>query len=155
MPDTMVVSILFVCHGNICRSPMAEFIMKDLVSRRGLSADFRIESCATSTEELGNDIYPPAKEELRRRGIPFSHRRARQMTRSDYGAYDYIIAMDRQNLRNLERFVDGDPERKVTLMMSHAGEQQGVADPWYTGDFSQTFDDLERACTALLDEIVG
>ncbi len=150
----MVVNILFVCHGNICRSPMAEFVMKDLVSKRGLSGDFRIESCATSSEELGNDVYPPAKAELQRRGTPFSRRSARQMKSSDYGRFDYIVAMDRQNLRNMERFVDGDPQRKVSLMMSHAGESRDVADPWYTGDFSRTFDDLERACSALLDEIL-
>ncbi len=150
----MVVNILFVCHGNICRSPMAEFIMKGLISNRGLSADFLVESCATSTEELGNDVYPPAKDELRRRGIPFSQRSARQMKSSDYDRFDYIVAMDNQNLRNMQRFVNGDPQHKVSLMMSHAGEDRGVADPWYTGDFSRTFDDLERACTALLDEML-
>lgn len=151
----MKTGILFVCHGNICRSPMAEFIMKDLVDKRGLSSDFHIESCATSTEELGNDVYPPAKEELRRRGIRFEHRCARQMKSSDYGNFDYIIAMDNQNIRNMGRFVNGDPDHKVSLMMSHVGESQGVADPWYTGDFSRTFDDLERACSALLDEILA
>lgn len=151
----MQIGILFVCHGNICRSPMAEFIMKDLVAERGLSADFRIESCATSTEELGNDVYPPAKDELRRRGIPFEHRCARQMKLTDYGRFDYIVAMDYQNLRNMERFVNGDPDGKVSLMMSHVGETQGVADPWYTGGFSRTFDDLERACKALLEEILS
>lgn len=151
----MQIGILFVCHGNICRSPMAEFIMKDLVAERGLSADFRIESCATSTEELGNDVYPPAKDELRRRGIPFEHRCARQMKSTDYERFDYIVAMDYQNLRNMERFVNGDPDGKVSLMMSHVGETQGVADPWYTGGFSRTFDDLERVCKALLEEILS
>lgn len=145
-----MISILFVCHGNICRSPMAEFIMKDLVRGSGRSSEFRIESCATSTEEIGNDVYPPARRELARRGIPFTGRCARQMRSSDYDTYDLIIAMDRQNLRNLRRFVGDDPQGKVSLMMSHAGEDGDVADPWYTGDFGRTFDDIERACTALL-----
>lgn len=150
----MTVRILFVCHGNICRSPMAEFIMKKLVADRGLSEDFYIESCATSNEEIGNDVYPPAKDELRRRGIPFTKRCARRMTSADYDMFDFIVAMDYQNLRNMERFVNGDPEKKVSLMMSHAGEERGVADPWYTDNFSMTFDDLHRACIGLLDEII-
>ena len=149
----MVVSILFVCHGNICRSPMAEFIMKKLVADRGLSGEFRIESRATSNEEIGNDVYPPAKDELRRRGIPFSKRCARRMTSSDYNMFDFIVAMDYQNLRNMERFVNGDPEKKVSLMMSHAGEDRAVADPWYTDNFSVTYDDLRRACEGLLEEL--
>ena len=149
----MVTRILFVCHGNICRSPMAEFIMKKVIADRGLSEEFCIESCATSNEEIGNDIYPPAKDELRRHGVPFTKRCARRMTSADYDSYDYIVAMDYQNLRNMERFVNGDPAKKVSLMMSHAGEERGVADPWYTDDFSITFDDLYRACTGLLDEI--
>ena len=150
----MVVSILFVCHGNICRSPMAEFIMKKLVADRGLSDDFYIESCATSNEEIGNDVYPPAKDELRRWGIPFTKRCARRMTPADYDMFDFIVAMDYQNLRNMERFVNGDPEKKVSLMMSHAGEDRAVADPWYTDNFSVTYDDLRRACEGLLEEII-
>ena len=145
--------ILFVCHGNICRSPMAEFIMKDLVAKRGLSDGFRIESCATSTEELGCDIYPPAKRELDRRGVPYTRRSARQMTKADYRDHDMIIAMDRWNLRNMQRFVGDDPDGKVTLMMSHAGEDRDVDDPWYSGDFARTFDDIARACTCLLDSM--
>ena len=144
--------ILFVCHGNICRSPMAEFIMKDLVNRRGLSG-FHIESCATSTEELGNDIYPPAKRCLQAHGIPFESRRARQMTSADYSEFDMIIAMDSNNLHNMRRFVNGDPESKVSLMMEHCGKDRDVADPWYTGDFERTFDDITEACEALLDSI--
>ena len=150
----MVTRVLFVCHGNICRSPMAEFIMKKLVDDRGLSEEFYIESCATSNEEIGNDIYPPAKDELRRRGTPFQKRCARRMTPADYDDFDYIVAMDHQNLRNMERFVNGDPQKKVSLMMSHAGEDRGVADPWYTDDFSATFDDLSRACEGLLEGII-
>jgi protein-tyrosine phosphatase len=145
--------LLFVCHGNICRSPMAEFIMKDLVSKRGLSDSFHIESCATSTEELGNDIYPPAKRCLSSHGIPFDHRSARQMTSDDYDSFDMIIAMDSNNLYNMRRFVRGDPGKKVSLMMEHCGKDRNVADPWYTGDFERTFSDITEACTALLDEL--
>ena len=146
--------ILFVCHGNICRSPMAEFIMKDLVSKRGLSDDFHIESCATSTEELGNDIYPPAKRCLREHAIPFESRSARQMTYDDYRKFDMIIAMDSWNIRNMKGFVNGDPEKKVTLMMEHCGRAGDVADPWYTGDFERTFRDISEACKGLLDSIL-
>ena len=145
-----MMRILFVCHGNICRSPMAEFIMKDQVRKRGLSDGFLIESCATSTEELGCDMYPPAKRELDRRGVPYSQRAARQMTRADYGRFDMIVAMDRWNIRNMRQFVGDDPEGKVSLMMSHAGEDGDVADPWYTGDFSVTYSDLLRACEGIL-----
>ncbi len=148
-----MMRILFVCHGNICRSPMAEFIMKDLVSKRGLSDSFHIESCATSTEELGNDIYPPAKRCLSSHGIPFDHRSARQMTSDDYDSFDMIIAMDYNNLYNMRRFVRDDPGKKVSLMMEHCGKDRDVADPWYTGDFERTFSDITEACTALLDEL--
>ena len=145
--------ILFVCHGNICRSPMAEFIMKDMVRRRGLAGKYHIESCATSTEEIGCDIYPPAKRCLSSHGIPFEHRSARQMTSDDYGSYDMIIAMDTVNLRNMRRFVGDDPEKKVSLMMDHCGRGGDVADPWYTGDFERTYDDISEACEGLLDSL--
>ena len=147
-----MIRILFVCHGNICRSPMAEFVMKDLVRRKGLEDSYLIESCATSSEELGHDMYPPAKDELDRRGVPYGRRSARRMTRDDYGRFDMIVAMDRQNLRNLLPFVGEDPERKVSLMLSHAGEDRSVADPWYTGDFSATYRDVLRGCEGILRE---
>ena len=150
----MVFRILFVCHGNICRSPMAEFVMKDIVRRRGLEKDFEIASCATSTEELGNDVYPPAKRELERRGIPFSPRRARQMRREDYERYDIIAVMDNQNLRNIRPFSGDDPEHKVKLLLSFCGEDRGVADPWYTGDFSRTYEDVLRGCEGMLEAIL-
>lgn len=145
--------ILFVCHGNICRSPMAEFIMKELVAGRGLQNKFYIESCATSTEELGCDIYPPAKRCLSSHGIPFEHRSARQMTSGDYDRFDMIIAMDSWNIRNMRHFVGNDPEGKVSLMMSHCGKDADVADPWYSGDFERTYEGLTEACTALLDKL--
>ena len=147
--------ILFVCHGNICRSPMAEFIMKDVVNRNGCSDMFEIESCATSTEEIGNDIYPPAKAELDRHGVAYTRRAARRMRYCDYENFDMIVAMDAQNLRNMRGFVGDDPDGKVSLMMSHAGEDRGVADPWYTGDFSKTYADLRRSCEAIFDKLVN
>ncbi len=131
---------------------MAEFIMKDIVRKHGFD-DIITESCATSTEEIGNDIYPPAKMELERHGIPYSKRSARQMTSSDYGNFDYIIAMDRNNIRNMKRFVGNDPDNKVSLMMEHIGEHRDVADPWYSGDFEKTYSDISEACEALFRKI--
>ena len=126
--------VLFVCHGNICRSPMAEFVMKDLVEKAGLSTQFEIASAATSTEEIGNPVYPPARRKLAEHGISCAGKTARQMTRRDYETYDYLIAMDHNNLRNMARFVGGDPEHKVSLLMDHTRRPGDVADPWYTGE---------------------
>ena len=122
--------VLFVCHGNICRSPMAEFVMKDLVEKAGLSAQFEIASAATSTEEIGNPVYPPARRKLAEHGISCAGKTARQMTRRDYETHDYLIAMDHNNLRNMERFVGSDPEHKVSLLMDHTRRPGDVADPW-------------------------
>jgi len=123
--------ILFVCHGNICRSPMAEFVMKDLVEKAGISAQFEISSAATSTEEIGNPVYSPARRKLAEHGICCAGKTARQMTRRDYETYDYFIAMDRNNLRNMVRFVGSDP----SMLMDHTSRPGDVADPWYTGGF--------------------
>ena len=141
-------SVLFVCHGNICRSPMAEFVMKELVREEGIQCT--VESCATSTEELGNDMYPPAKRCLEGHGIPFTPRRARQMDSSDYGRFDMIVVMDSQNLRNIRPFVHGDPDRKVRKLMSYAGKDTDVADPWYSGDFERTYQDVLEGCRGIL-----
>ena len=146
-----MLDILFICHGNICRSPLAEFVMKDLTERQGLAGKFQIASAATSREELGNDIHPGTRRVLERDGIPFSSRQARQITKSDYEAYDYIIAMDRANLRNLERLLGGDPEGKFFLFLEFAGEHRDIADPWYTGNFDETYRDIKQGCTALLE----
>ncbi len=145
--------ILFVCHGNVCRSPMAEFIMKDIVQRSGRD-DFIIGSCATSTEEIGCDIYPPAKRALDLHGIQYETRMARQMTSDDYDKHDLIIAMDKNNIRNMSRFIKGDPDGKVSLMMDEVGRHIDVADPWYTGDFERTFDDISEACQALFSRLI-
>lgn len=149
-----MIRILFVCHGNICRSPMAEFIMKDLVAKRGIADRFYIESCATSREEIGNSVYPPAKAKLAEHNISCAGKTARQITKKDYEEFDYIIAMDRNNLRNLVPFVGEDPQGKVSLMMSYAGKNKDVADPWYTGDFEATWQDISLACNALLEQLL-
>lgn len=154
--------ILFICHGNICRSPMAEFIMKSLVREAGLEKDFHIESAAVSAEEIGNGIYPPARRCLSAHGIPFdSTRTAWQLTPREYGRFDLLIYMDRSNLRWLRRILGGgqgngrgfDPEGKIHLMMEYAGLTRDVADPWYTDDFETTYRDLTTACTALLRQL--
>lgn len=151
-----VKSILFVCHGNICRSPMAEFILKKMVAERGCGDAFRIESAAVSTEETGNGIYPPARRCLQDHGVPFdATRTAWQVRRSDYDRFDLIICMDRSNLRWLDRIIGDDPQDKVRLMMTFAGVSRDVADPWYTGDFEATYSDLTAACNALLDILIN
>ena len=158
-----MTKILFICHGNICRSPMAEFIMKDLVQKAGLSAQFQIDSAATSREELGNPIYPPAQRQLRAHGVAFGDHRARQMTRQDYENFDFLIGMDSANIRNMTRIVGGDEEHKIYKMLSFADYEKthqlsaarDVADPWYTGDFDATYDDILRGCRGLLAYISG
>ena len=146
-----MVKLLFVCHGNICRSPMAEFVMKDLVEKAGLEKNFHIGSAATSTEEIGNPVYPPARTKRAAHGIACGGHAARQLTRSDYGAYDLLIGMDRANLRNMERICGGDPDGKIHLLLEYADRPgQEVADPWYTGDFEATWQDVLAGCTGLL-----
>lgn len=148
-----MTKILFVCHGNICRSPMAEFVMKNLVKQAGLEREFEIASAATSTEEIGNSVYPPAKRKMAEHGISCAGKTARQMTMSDYDYYDLLVCMDRNNLRNMRRFCGTDPEGKVSMLMSHTNRPGDVADPWYTGDFNATWDDVLEGCQALLKEL--
>ena len=151
-----MTKILFVCHGNICRSPTAEFIMKDMVKKAGLEDDFEIASAATSTEELGNGVYPPAKRMLAAHGINCHDKRARQMHRDDYSHYDYIIGMDRYNMRNMLRFFNNDPEGKIHNLLDFAGRTgEDVADPWYSGDFQTAWDDIEAGCAGLLEKLRG
>ena len=143
--------VLFICHGNICRSPMAEFILKGLVKVKGLEGAFLIESAAVSDEETGNPIYPPAKRCLNQHGVLFDKdKRARRVTRGDYDRFDHIICMDASNLRLIRWIIPEDPERKIRLMMSYTGVRRDVADPWYTGDFEEAFQDILEGCEAFL-----
>lgn len=148
-----MIKVLFVCHGNICRSPMAEFVMKDLVNKAGVSHLFEIASAATSTEELGNPVYPPARRMLTSHGLSCEGKYARQVTKKDYGFYDHLICMDQRNLRNLDRIIGGDPDGKVSLLLDWAGIHRDVADPWYTGDFDATWEDVNAGCKALLEQL--
>lgn len=148
--DGSVFRILFVCHGNICRSPMCEFVMKELVRRAGRDAEFVIDSKACRTDEIGSDAHPGTQRMLRAKGIPFSRRAARLIRREDYEEYDFVIAMDDENMRDLHRLTKGDPERKCRLLLSFAGEEREVADPWYTGNFEATYQDAMKGCEALL-----
>ena len=145
--------ILFVCHGNICRSPMAEFIMKELVRRADREDSFYIESAAVSTEEIGNDMHRGAKSKLTQMGIPFERRAARQMTKADYKYFDLIILMDDYNIRLAEKILGGDPDGKVSLLLDHTDRKgASIADPWYTGNFEETYRDVIEGCEALLNE---
>lgn len=149
-----MIKVLFVCHGNICRSPMAEFVMKDLVEQHGLSDQFHIASAATSTEEIwngvGNPIYPPARQKLAEHGIGCAGKRAVQLKRNDYEKYDYLIGMDSANIRNMHRMLGGDPDGKIYKLLSFADSQRDISDPWYTGDFDATYRDVLEGCQALL-----
>ena len=147
------ISILFVCLGNICRSPMAEYFMKDLVEKEGLDWAFHIESAATSREEEGNGIYPPARRELQKHGIACAGHRARQLTAADYHRFDYLIGMESANLRNMLRITGGDPDGKISRFLDHTSRSGDVADPWYTGDFAATWRDVSEGCAALLQEL--
>ncbi len=153
-----MIKILFVCHGNICRSPMAEFILKDMVKKRGIADSFFISSCATSTEEIwngvGNPVYPPARKELQKHGISCEGKRAVQLKKSDYDNYDYLICMDENNLKNTLRMLGFDPENKISKLMNHTSRPGDVADPWYTGDFATTYTDIVEGCEALLSELI-
>jgi protein-tyrosine phosphatase len=146
-------SILFVCHGNICRSPMAEFVMKDLVKKAGLEHEFSIASAATSTEEIGNPVYPPARRKLAEHGIGCAGHAARQLRRDDYDRWDYLVGMDSANLRNMHRICGGDPAGKISLLLDWTNRPGSVADPWYTGDFEATWQDVLEGCRNLLDQI--
>ena len=144
-----MIKILFVCHGNICRSPMAEFIFKDLVKKHRAEGEFEIRSAATSTEEIGNPVYPQAKAKLAEHGMSCKGKTAVQMTKSDYDRYDKIIAMDRYNLGNMQRFVGNDEKNKVSLIMDYTDRRGDVADPWYTGDFDTAWNDILDGCIGL------
>ena len=145
-----MTKILFICHGNICRSPMAEFVMKDMVDKAGLSDQFHIESAATSTEEIGNPVYPPARRKLAEHGISCEGKVARQLQNDDYEEYDLLIGMDEENLHAMYRICGGDYADKMHLLLDFTGHPRDVADPWYTDDFDATWRDVEEGCRELL-----
>lgn len=144
------IRVMFVCHGNICRSPMAEFLLKDMVDKRGIADRFIIESAATTNEEIGNPVYPGTRKRLAREGISVDGKFAKRLRRDDYDKFDLIIGMDEENMRDMKRLFGGDPDGKVYKMMEFAGIDRDVADPWYTGDFEATYDDIYEGCIGLL-----
>lgn len=147
-----MIKVIFICHGNICRSTMAEFVMKDLVKRNNLEESFHITSAATSTEAIGCDVHHGTQKKLKEENIPFGHHAARQFRASEYNDFDYILGMDSNNIRSLMKIVSGkDPERKILKLLSFAGEErEDIADPWYTGNFDITYKDIKKGCVAFL-----
>lgn len=150
-----MTKILFVCHGNICRSPMAEFVLRDMVKQRGMGDRFQIQSAATSTEEIGNPVHPKTKEKLRECGISTEGKRAVQLRSGDYKKYDYLIGMDERNIINMRRIAGGDPDGKISRLLDFTNCPGDIADPWYTGDFDKTYEDVLDGCEALLNKVLG
>ena len=148
-----MVKILFICHGNICRSPMGEYILKDMLEKRGMSQDFYVESAATSTEELGNPVYPPARNKLKEHGIDCRGKTARQITKADYKNFDYIFCADSYNIKNAMRIFGSDPAGKVRRLLDITDNPRDIADPWYTGNFDITYDDIIEGCEAFLNTL--
>ena len=148
-----MVKVLFICHGNICRSTMAEYVMKHLVKEAGREGEFFIDSAATSTEEIGNGVHHGTRRKLAQVGIPCGDHRARQVTWKDYESFDYIIGMDNANIRNLNRMLKNDPDGKISMMLDYTSRPGEVADPWYTGDFEETYRDVLEGCQGLLKKL--
>lgn len=149
-----MIKILFICHGNICRSPMALYYFRHLLTEKGLSKTIQADSAATSTEEIGNPVHRGTRAKLSQAGILCNGHQAKQMKRSDYRTFDYLIGMDRWNIRNIERIVGGDPDHKIFKLLEFTNSHRDVADPWYTGDFEATWNDITKGCNALLDYIL-
>lgn len=150
-----MVRILFVCLGNICRSPMAEFVLKEMVHRQGKDAAFFIASAATSTEETGHGVHPGTRAKLAKEGVPCGAHTAVQMTAADYAAYDYLLGMDSANIRNMQRIAGGDAEHKISRLLAFTAHPRDIADPWYTGNFAATYEDIVEGCTALLAHLAA
>ena len=148
-----MIKILFICHGNICRSAMCEFIMRDMVEKLGLSDRIEVASAATSREEIGNDMYPPAKRKLDKEHIPYTRRQARQVTASDYDRYDLILCMEQYNIRNLKRIIPDDPEHKIHLFLDYTDNPRDISDPWYSDDFDTAYDDIVAGCKGLMNHL--
>ena len=148
-----MIKILFICHGNICRSPMAEYVMKHLVQEAGRAAEFYIDSAATSAEEIGNGVHPGTRRKLAEVGIPCGDHRARRLTKADYEKFDLLIGMDGANLKNALRLVGGDPAGKIRGLLEYAGRPGSIADPWYTGNFDDTYRDVLDGCRGLLEHL--
>lgn len=148
------INILFVCHGNICRSTMAFYFFKDLVEKRGLSALFHLDSAGTSSEEFGNPVHRGTREKLRQAGISCDGHRAKQMKKADYQTFDYLIGMDGWNIKNMKRISGGDPDQKIYKLLEFVHSDRDVADPWYTGDFEATWEDVTKGCNALLEYVL-
>lgn len=149
-----MIKILMVCHGNICRSPMAEYVLKDMVKKRGIESDFHIDSAATSTEEIGNGVHYGTRRKLAEAGIPCGGHRARQIMKQDYETYDYIIGMDSANIRNIGRIAGYDKEHKVYKLLDFTNNPRDIADPWYTGNFDRTYEDIVEGCEGLLKHLL-
>jgi len=146
-----MIKVLFVCLGNICRSPMAEFVFKDMVNKRGLAEKFYIESAATSREAIGEGIYYGTKDILKEQGIPFKERKARQMTKEDYNKFDFILGMEEKNIINIMRIIEEDPQNKVHRLLDFLEKPRDIIDPWYYGNFDSTYYDIEEGCNKFLE----
>ncbi len=149
-----MIRIMFVCHGNICRSPMAEFVLRDMVQKQGLADRISVASSATSTEEIGNPVHRGTKQKLQEMGIPMTERRAVQLQKRDYADYDYLIAMDSRNVRNMLRIVGADTQQKISRLLDGTAQPRDIADPWYTGNFDETYADIREGCEALLKKLL-
>lgn len=145
-----MIRVLFICHGNICRSPMAEFIFKDMVEKQGISHKFHIESAATSTEEIGNGVYPPARRELARHGLSCAGHAARQVRSRDYQAFDYLLCAEQYNIRNLRWIISKDPQHKIMRLLDFSSRPRDIDDPWYSGNFTTAYSDIVEGCECFL-----